>query len=586
MSPRRRETPVPNEHLSPAENAAEEAIAKVYECLDASVSFRMEAGAGAGKTYSLVEALRHLIDKRGRTLLRKNQKVACITYTNVARDEIESRIDGHPVVTVSTIHSFCWSLIRDFQPFLRETLPGIGKWAERLAETDGIGSRKVDYDLGYPAVTDEEVALGHDDVIKLASAILEKPKARMLFVSRFPVLLIDEYQDTNKDFASALAEHLLGLPGGPLVGLFGDHWQKIYGDGCGLVEHDSLHYIGKGANFRSAPTIVEMLNRIRPDLPQEVAEPDAEGYVSVYHTNGWSGTRRTDLHWKGDLPEDIAHEQLASLMTNLESDGWDFSPQRTKILMLTHNLLAKEQGYANLAHVFRYKDQFLKKENDHIGFMVDTLEPLCDAYEQNLSGEMFAVLGRPVIRSKKDKVRWIEFMDTLVEARGTGTVGDVIDVVKNQRPRLLPSKVAQRERELEERDKNPNEEEESSSLTIVRSLRAIPYQEVKALTAFINGHTPFSTKHGVKGAEFENVLVVLGRGWNNYNFGDMLEWAHTGVPGDKQKAFDRNRNLFYVVCSRPKKRLALLFTQELSAVALQTLGEWFGVKNIDSMAKT
>lgn len=30
-------------------------------------------------------------------------------------------------------------------------------------------------------------------------------------------------------------------------------------------------------------------------------------------------------------------------------------------------------------------------------------------------------------------------------------------------------------------------------------------------------------KHGVKDAEFENVLVVVGRGWNKYNFGKMLE---------------------------------------------------------------
>ncbi len=105
-----------------------------------------------------------------------------------------------------------------------------------------------------------------------------------------------------------------------------------------------------------------------------------------------------------------------------------------------------------------------------------------------------------------------------------------------------------------------------------------------ALAAFINGHTPFSTKHGVKGAEFENVLVVFGRGWNNYNFDQMLQWANTGIASGKEGTFARNRNLFYVVCSRPRTRLALLFTQELSdPEALQTLGEWFGDDNITSV---
>lgn len=48
------------------------------------------------------------------------------------------------------------------------------------------------------------------------------------------------------------------------------------------------------------------------------------------------------------------------------------------------------------------------------------------------------------------------------------------------------------------------------------------------------------------------------------------------VPADKIEAYQRNRNLFYVVCSRPKRRLALLFTQELTTRALETLAKWFG----------
>ena len=79
------------------------------------------------------------------------------------------------------------------------------------------------------------------------------------------------------------------------------------------------------------------------------------------------------------------------------------------------------------------------------------------------------------------------------------------------------------------------------------------------------------------------MLVVIGRGWNQYNFGEMLELAGAqAVPAAKEAAYERNRNLFYVACSRPKTRLALLFTQQLSPQALATLAGWFGADTISS----
>jgi DNA helicase-2/ATP-dependent DNA helicase PcrA len=86
----------------------------------------------------------------------------------------------------------------------------------------------------------------------------------------------------------------------------------------------------------------------------------------------------------------------------------------------------------------------------------------------------------------------------------------------------------------------------------------------------------------VKGAEFENVLVVVGRGWSRYNFGEMLEWAGPRgmIPAKSQNKFEQNRNLFYVACSRPKIRLAILFTQLLSPAALSTVQLWFSAQNV------
>ena len=570
--------------LNPAEQASEAALAKIRECLAEGKSFLLEAGAGAGKTYSLIETLKHLIAEKGNELVGKHQQIACITYTNVAADEITARTDSHPAIHSSTIHHFCWSLIKDFQPFLREKLHETHRtWPEKIDEAGGISNQEVIYDLGYRKIDDKEITLHHDDILSFMVIILNEPKFQSLFAKHYPILFIDEYQDTETAFAETLKTCFLDTGTGPLIGFFGDHWQKIYGSGCGKIEHPNLEVIGKEANFRSVPVIVNSLNNMRPSLPQQVRDPDATGAISIFHTNGWQGTRQTGGHWSGDLPAQEAHDYLENLKTRLQGEDWDFSPDKTKILMLTHNLLATEQGYKGLFDVFGRNESFTKKEDRHIAFMVDVLEPVCVAYANHYYGEMFSLLGRstPLMSSHQNKEEWTRDMDTLLDLRENGTIGEVIDhLLRTKRPRL-PEGIENKERRLQEwLQQDPEEREESRSLSELNNLRSIAYSEVIALANFLNDSTPFNTKHGVKGAEFENVLVVCGRGWNQYNFNQFLEWAGGTIPENKEASYERNRNLFYVACSRPKKRLCLLFTQELSATAISTLESWFGNDNI------
>ncbi len=569
---------VPN---NPAEIAGQRALEEMFQCIHAGQNFRMEAGAGAGKTYSLINALRLIIDEQGTALQRRNQQVACITYTNVATDEIVSRTDGHPVVHASTIHAFCWGLISGFQPILREKVSEIDAWSEKLEEAGGIGARGVGYDLGYRRIKEDCLFLHHDDILTLTVALMKQQKFQQILAGRFPILFIDEYQDTNAAFSDSIIKHFIAPGVGPLIGLFGDSWQKIYRDGKGIVEHDNLRQIGKQANFRSASKIVDVLNAIRPALPQEVKDPDAAGSVAVFHSNNWVGERRCGAHWVGDLPAEDAHVYLKGLRSRLMDEGWDFSPEKTKILMLTHNVLAAEQNYVRIVRAFRYNESFVKKEDPHIAFLVDTVEPACAAFKNGRFGEMFTAIGaRSVsIKNFQDKQAWARDMTALINLQKTGTIGEVLDLLKETcRPRL-PDAVQRVETELAK--SSPEEIKESLTLTQINKLREIPYTELASLALFVNDHTPFSTKHGVKGAEFENVLVILGRGWNQYNWNQFLEWFPDNFPANRADTYERNRNLFYVACSRPMKRLALLFTQELSEAALSTLCSLFGTENVN-----
>ncbi len=53
------------------------------ECLlgNPSKSFIMVAGAGSGKTTSLIKALKAIIESHGEKLLLRRKRIACITYT-------------------------------------------------------------------------------------------------------------------------------------------------------------------------------------------------------------------------------------------------------------------------------------------------------------------------------------------------------------------------------------------------------------------------------------------------------------------------------------------------------------------------
>lgn len=92
----------------------------INECLDEFESFRFNAGAGAGKTFALIQSLKYLLKNKLLLLQRNNQKIACVTYTNVAVKEIKERLGNSDFVIVSTIHEMLWDILNVHQPQLVE----------------------------------------------------------------------------------------------------------------------------------------------------------------------------------------------------------------------------------------------------------------------------------------------------------------------------------------------------------------------------------------------------------------------------------------------------------------------------------
>jgi len=105
-------------------------------------------------------------------------------------------------------------------------------------------------------------------------------------------------------------------------------------------------------------------------------------------------------------------------------------------------------------------------------------------------------------------------------------------------------------------------------------VKDIKFSEFQKLYEYLEGQTPFSTQHKTKGAEFDNVLVILDNGgWNNYNFGNLfLETGSASV-------LDRTQKIFYVCCTRAKENLAVFFHNP-DAQVIAKAKVWFGELNV------
>lgn len=572
-----------------AERASEESLAALFAALADHRNFKLEAGAGAGKTYSLIQALRHILGNKSVYLTRSDQRVACLTYTKVARDEIKARTDGDPAIFADTLHGFLWEMINPYQNALATALRSSEYWHERLADSPDINGLSIEYDLGIRGVHEDRITLHHNDIPELAIKLFGNKKFRSLITDRFPVIFIDEYQDTP----SGLAEAVLSGHGedrtSPLVGFFGDHWQQIYDGTCGSIEHSSLTSIPKNANFRSDHTVVDFLNKLRPELPQAPRSEAGEGTVTVYHSNSWPG-ERLGRNWKGQISQEATQACLQWLQLESPSSAWIQSSKDLKVLMLTHATIANELGYPSLPGVFRSNDAFTNKEDPVIEYLVNTIEPALQAFSEHKYGELFHLLGskRPTLNSPKDKQRWFDYFDSLFSTSSTGTIGDVLNLLNSQNLFSLPTRVDKREHELKEAllALGPKEKlEEPRRLVEHLALRSVPYSEMRALRSYLQDTTVFSTKHSVKGAEFDDVIVLIGRGWTKYDFAKMIA-AHSPQSGPELKrsgSFQHSRNLFYVSSSRAKRNLALLFVQELKNDAVEVLEDWVGKENVVSI---
>lgn len=589
------------------DNGVEDEIAS-YLDLENPKSFFLFAGAGSGKTRSLVNALRHIATKYRDTLRLRARHVAVITYTNAACDEITRRLEYDPLFVVKTIHSFAWSQIQGFNSDIREWLrtnlrteiadltaeeakgrAGTKASAARLASIESKQRRLARLDeikaFTYNPNSDnrERNALNHSEVIKIfATFLLEKSLMQRMFVEKYPFLLIDESQDTNKTLIDALLTVQQAHASRFCLGLIGDTMQRIYLDGKENIESalpPGWETPEKVLNHRCPKRIVRLINAIRSGADEQVQEPRDDAI------EGWA---RLFVFPVNTLDKPTMEDGVRAYMATLTDDaGWSDRDQ-CKILTLEHHMAAKRMGFEQLfeaiAPIEAFRTAFLDGSFAPSRFFTHSVLPLVAATQR---GDKF--LATKIIRDtspllSKDKLKGSEkpldqlriaqsAIDSLMSlwANGEPTCGAVLENVSGTNLFVVPDglKAALAASRAEPVVSEDDEEADPVGENIAALLTFLdcPFSMIAPYASYVAHEASFDTHQGVKGLEFDRVMVLMDDGdARGFLFGyDKLLGAKAPSANDlknaeegKDSSLDRTRRLFYVTCSRAKSSLALV----------------------------
>lgn len=569
--------------------------------------FVMLAGAGSGKTTSLVKALDYVATTSRSQLQARTQQIACITYTEVAAKEIHKDVGGSPLIMVSTIHSFLWSLAKPFQKDISHWVRAhLEAKVNRLVDKQGAytsrtRSNTIDRDKMQMDMLRKQIRLvgdvdqytyglgsdygrgllGHEDVLSMVPELISNSSLLARITARkYPYIFVDESQDTFPAVVEALKQVCNQAHGAVCLGFFGDPMQQIYQRSAGTIELEPNWVpIEKPQNFRSSDAVLRVINQVRSK---------ADGLIQI------SG-RKPDDRIEGEcfffvLPADNERDKRLGQVRawlNCHSIGGDWTTDMTeggdgaKILMIMHRMAAKMLGFDRLYSAFNDNGaKSLKQAFDEgtawpLRPFEDVVFPICGA-DIDDSPEIFEILrnhgtlgldtpGRNV-RPRLAKIRSdITQLKERVEAGGADSVGSILRLVVekglcHQDMRLHAFLPPQR------RPENLYLSENTS--TTLDAFAACDVRELRPYFQYVRKQSPYSTQHGTKGAEFRKVIVVLddeeGAEFRQYSYEKLLgikELSDTdrrNLAEGAESVLERTLRLFYVCVSRAVESLAVV----------------------------
>lgn len=593
---------------------------KGYISKEERKSFFLFAGAGSGKTYSLVKLLENIQVIWGNKLKQEHRQVAVITYTNAATDEIMRRIDYNPLFHVSTIHSFIWDSIKTYQKdikarYLQRLQANIDELQAKIDATKNKETKtykanqekinhlierkeakeKIDKFIYNPNGDNlKDNSLNHSDVIEIGTQMLQENRLlQQIITQQYPFMLIDESQDTRSDLVDAFFTIQKNYPNDFTLGLIGDIKQRIYMDGKADIKNlipADWEKPEKVMNYRCGKRIIQLANKISSvlDGSEQQARDDApEGYVHLFLANSH------------DVLDKIAKElDVRAKMSAITGDKqWNSD---VKVLTLEHSMAAVRLDFKDFYELFarlpKYQMSFLQGEMTDMTFFSNLIFPLVSMLKENDGIGVLNLLKKesPLLEAVPDrdypemlgKIRKV-----LDELRSSNLeemkVSEIIEFVQRNMLFAIPGHLTlalnSKEEEVDKDDKE--------SLAWFRALQ-LPLRQFKAYDDYVHERTPYATHQGVKGLEFPRVLVLIdeeaakGNMFSYEKLFNVTPLSQTDIKNKemgKENSIDRTSRLFYVTCTRAKESLAILMYTSNTERAKQTAihNGWFGKNEID-----
>lgn len=582
-----------------------------YVSKEGKKSFFLFAGAGSGKTRSLVKLLAYIESTWGDTLTKEHRQVAVITYTNAATDEIIRRLEFSPIFHVSTIHSFLWDVIKTFQVdikkyYLQRLQNNIDEIEAKLANprsrSYNSNLEKCEYYKNQKSEKEKikrfiynpngdnlkANSLNHQDVIDIGiKMITENNVLQRIIVQQYPFMMIDESQDTKSGLVDALFKIQQSFSEDFTLGFIGDIKQRIYADGkVGIKDMipDEWEQPTKIMNYRCAKRIVELANKISAQIDASLQQPRKnapEGYVRLFLIENKDGLNKQSIEAK-----------VCEIMEQVTSDNQWRSD--VKVLTLEHRMAAVRLGFKDFYELFynvpKYKMSFLQGEIPEMSLFSNNLFPLLSMIKEGNETGVLSLLKKtsPLLEAVADKdyPSTLKEIKTIIDYIKTMNpfemkVSDIISFVHKKKLFTLPAII------LEALNANGNvSEDDTPEFKVWVEAMQMPLVQIKMYDDYVNDRTSYATHQGVKGLEFPRVMVLIDDNEaKGYTFSydklfEVVPLSPTDIKNrelGKENTIDRTSRLFYVTCTRAKESLAIVMYTSDPEKAKETAinNDWF-----------
>lgn len=244
---------------------AEEYRKRAYFCIDSAselAAYFMESNARAQKVCAEIAEAASAIANASTLFEMTEAAHTSLQISNMPPTTRATGEEREKLLFTRQLSAFCKDLYKE----LSKLSPQEEEYARYLdgQERARVLARLVlKYDEALTRRKDEAGVLDYNDLEHCALRVLADEGARQSLNGKYAYLFVDEYQDVNP-----VQEKILSLIGGEEVFLVGDAKQSIYAFRGSRSEYfvrktqEFPHSLMLSENFRSAPAVIEAVNRV------------------------------------------------------------------------------------------------------------------------------------------------------------------------------------------------------------------------------------------------------------------------------------------------------------------------------------